>query len=93
MSKPEPYSVPTTRGAYIVTGAASGLGTDVARRLLDDGWCVLACDVNAEVDERFAPGAWDGRVRTAMADIAHPDTAEAMIRAAMGMSDPDSRKG
>lgn len=67
----------------IVTGAANGLGTAIARRLLADGWCVLAADVSADVDQQFQPGAFDGRVRTAVSDIAHPDTAEALVRAAM----------
>lgn len=72
----------TPRSA-IVTGAANGLGTGIARRLLADGWCVVASDVSAEVEERFAAGTHDGRVRTAVADIADPDTAQALVRAAM----------
>jgi NAD(P)-dependent dehydrogenase (short-subunit alcohol dehydrogenase family) len=67
----------------VVTGAARGLGFDVVRRLLGDGWCVVASDVSADVDAAFSPGAFDGRVRTAVADIAGADTAEALVRAAM----------
>jgi NAD(P)-dependent dehydrogenase (short-subunit alcohol dehydrogenase family) len=67
----------------IVTGAANGLGVGIANRLLVDGWCVLAADVSSDVENRFTPGAFDGRVRTAVADVADPDTAEALVRAAM----------
>jgi NAD(P)-dependent dehydrogenase (short-subunit alcohol dehydrogenase family) len=74
---------PATPPCAIVTGAAHGLGLDIARRLLEDGWCVVAADVSADIDSRFEPGMFDGRVRTAVADIAGPDTAEALVRAAM----------
>lgn len=67
----------------IVTGAATGLGAAIATRLLVDGWCVLAADVVADIDRRFEPGAFDGRVRTVVADIAAVDTAEALVRTAM----------
>lgn len=67
----------------IVTGAANGLGTGIAGRLLAEGWCVLAADISDDVDDRFAAEAHDGRVRTAVADIAEAGTAEALVRAAM----------
>lgn len=67
----------------IVTGAATGLGNGIALRLLSDGWCVLATDLNADVDDRFGPGTFDGRVRTAVADVSDPRTAEALVRSAM----------
>jgi NAD(P)-dependent dehydrogenase (short-subunit alcohol dehydrogenase family) len=67
----------------VVTGTAHGLGFDIAKRLLVDGWCVIASDVTADVDSRFEPGTFDGRVRTAVADIAAPDTADALVRTAL----------
>ncbi|BDX29512.1 oxidoreductase [Mycobacterium antarcticum] len=67
----------------IVTGAAHGLGRSVAARLLAEGWCVVAADVSDDVGEHFGAGAFDGRVRAAIADIALPDTAEALVRTAM----------
>lgn len=45
MSKPEPYTVPTDKGAYIVTGAASGLNLEMTRRLLALGCRVSAWDL------------------------------------------------
>ena len=45
MSKPEPYTVPATRGAYVVTGAASGLNLEITRRLLALGCRVSAWDL------------------------------------------------
>ncbi|WP_274571445.1 SDR family oxidoreductase [Neisseria leonii] len=33
---------------FIVTGAASGIGRALSRRLLDAGHCVCACDIDAE---------------------------------------------
>jgi NAD(P)-dependent dehydrogenase (short-subunit alcohol dehydrogenase family) len=73
----------TTHRCVIVTGAAHGLGRSVAQRLLGDGWCVVAADVSDTVGEHFAAGTFDGRVRAAIADIALPDTAEGLVRAAM----------
>jgi NAD(P)-dependent dehydrogenase (short-subunit alcohol dehydrogenase family) len=67
----------------IVTGAAHGLGRSVAARLLAEDWCVVAADVSDDVGEHFGAGAFDGRVRAAIADIALPDTAEALVRTAM----------
>ena len=34
--------------AALVTGAASGIGRAIAQRLVDDGWAVLAVDLNAD---------------------------------------------
>jgi NAD(P)-dependent dehydrogenase (short-subunit alcohol dehydrogenase family) len=73
----------TTPRCAVVTGTAHGLGVDIAKRLLDDGWCVIASDVTADVDARFEPGMFDGRVRTAVADIAEPHTADALVRTAL----------
>lgn len=36
----------------IVTGAASGIGKEVARQLADDGWRVAITDINADGRER-----------------------------------------
>ena len=45
--------------------------------------CVVAADVSDDVGEYFGAGAFDGRVRAAIADIALPDTAEGLVRTAM----------
>lgn len=67
----------------IVTGAAQGLGHGVASRLLADGWCVVAADVSDDVTVSFGAGTFDGRVRTVVADIAAPRSADALVLAAM----------
>ena len=45
MSKPEPYTVASSRGAYVVTGAGSGLNLAITRRLLELGCTVSAWDL------------------------------------------------
>lgn len=67
----------------IVTGAADGLGRDIAQRLLTDGWCVVAADISPAVGDIFTAGAFDGRVRATVADIAGPDAGDALVRTAM----------
>ncbi|MDH6197388.1 NAD(P)-dependent dehydrogenase (short-subunit alcohol dehydrogenase family) [Mycobacterium frederiksbergense] len=67
----------------VVTGSADGLGLGVTRRLLADGWCVVAADISDAVGELFPAGSHDGRVRAVVADIAAPDTADALVRTAM----------
>jgi 3-hydroxybutyrate dehydrogenase len=39
----------------LVTGAASGIGRAIARRLVDDGWHVLAADLHADVETPGSP--------------------------------------
>lgn len=75
MSKPEPYSVPTTRGAYIVTGAASGLNLEITRRLLALGCHVSAWDLargglEGIADRKLTFHALDVRDRAAQARAA-----------------------
>jgi NAD(P)-dependent dehydrogenase (short-subunit alcohol dehydrogenase family) len=54
-----------------VTGAASGIGRGTARRLLDDGWTVVAMDVSeqglAKLREEF--GIYGTRLDTVHADV------------------------
>jgi NAD(P)-dependent dehydrogenase (short-subunit alcohol dehydrogenase family) len=44
----------------LVTGAAQGLGAEIARRFRAEGAYVFLCDVNAEAGERTARGIGDG---------------------------------
>lgn len=54
-----------------ITGAASGIGRGAARRLLDDGWTVVALDVSeeglAKLREEF--GVYGTRLDTVRADV------------------------
>jgi len=54
-----------------ITGAASGIGRGTARRLLDDGWTVVAMDVSeqglAKLREEF--GLYGSRLDTVVADV------------------------
>jgi NAD(P)-dependent dehydrogenase (short-subunit alcohol dehydrogenase family) len=63
-----------------ITGAASGIGRGTARRLLDDGWTVVALDVSEKglkaLSEEFA--GYGGRLDTQVADV----TSEASLAAA-----------
>jgi NAD(P)-dependent dehydrogenase (short-subunit alcohol dehydrogenase family) len=64
-----------------ITGGASGIGRGTAKRLLDDGWTVVALDRSeaglARLAEEFA--GYGGRLETAVADV----TSEASLAAAM----------
>src|SRR3954468_7943974 len=63
----------------LVTGAARGIGAATVRRLLDDGWSVMAVDVCADDPGLGYPLATraelegllraDGRVTTVVADV------------------------
>ncbi|MQA11016.1 MAG: SDR family oxidoreductase [Pseudonocardiaceae bacterium] len=61
----------------VVTGATSGMGRAVAMRLLDEGWTVLAVDINVEgpIKDRL-PAA---RHRTCQADVADRIAVESLI--------------
>jgi NAD(P)-dependent dehydrogenase (short-subunit alcohol dehydrogenase family) len=43
----------THQDVAIVTGAGSGIGLATARRLLSQGWSVVAADLNAEALHAF----------------------------------------
>jgi NAD(P)-dependent dehydrogenase (short-subunit alcohol dehydrogenase family) len=57
----------------LVTGAASGIGRAIARRLADEGAAVVATDVQDEAGEAVAAGIRDGGGR---AVFAHHDVAD-----------------
>ncbi len=69
-----------TRKRAVVTGAASGIGKAVARRLLAEGCEVLAVDVDGErLDGIAAEGC-----ATRVVDVADPDQRQALAEAADG---------
>lgn len=74
-----------TDKAAIVTGAASGLGRAIARRLASEGSAVVIADANEahalrERDEIMAAG---GRALAVRADVSRPDDVAAMVAAAL----------
>jgi 3-oxoacyl-[acyl-carrier protein] reductase len=56
--------------AAIVTGAAGGIGSAVAARLLEEGCKVLAVDLNEDAVRRACPDAGPDRLLAAAADVA-----------------------
>jgi NAD(P)-dependent dehydrogenase (short-subunit alcohol dehydrogenase family) len=67
----------------VVTGAASGMGAAAAQLLVDAGWTVLLCDLDAERLAQ-AQGRLPGRTEVLAGDIANPDYGQALIAALAG---------
>ncbi len=65
-------------GSAIITGAARGLGSGVAERLLSDGWSVLLVDLDDAVHGTASDLAAQGLPALAMtADVTDPDACAA----------------
>lgn len=58
---------------FLVTGAASGIGLALTRRLLGAGERVCACDVNAAALQALLPLAAPGQLRTEVLDVRDPE--------------------
>lgn len=65
-------------GAVVVTGAAGGIGGGIVARLLADGWCVVATDLDAEGLARMEAGANDPRLTTATMDVSRSEVVRAV---------------
>jgi 3-oxoacyl-[acyl-carrier protein] reductase len=72
----------TGRGSVIVTGGASGIGSDVARRLACDGWCVAVADVNAQKVAAVAADLPGGGHLAVVMDVADEASVESAFDAA-----------
>jgi NAD(P)-dependent dehydrogenase (short-subunit alcohol dehydrogenase family) len=63
-------------GLVAITGAASGIGRGTAKRLLEDGWTVIALDVAeaglADLRKTFA--VHGGRLHTRTCDVTSPES-------------------
>ena len=60
----------------IVTGAASGIGLAIARKLLQEGAYVVACDINQAALE----ASFDGDARIMAIDLTQESDVEAMVQ-------------
>ena len=72
----------------VVTGGASGIGAATVARFLDDGWTVVAADLNGASGERLLAehegAAKDGRLLFARCDVAEEDDVRTAIDTALG---------
>lgn len=70
--------------SIIVTGAGSGIGEGIARRLAAEGAAVLVADINAAPGERVAAdiAAAGGRARFVAADVTRSDDWARLVQAA-----------
>jgi hypothetical protein len=66
----------------LVTGAAKGIGRAIARRLLEDGWCVVAVDLS-ESELARVYGRARRRVAIVAGDVAEDGTAKRATAAAL----------
>ncbi|MBV9484438.1 MAG: SDR family oxidoreductase, partial [Frankiaceae bacterium] len=74
----------------LVTGGARGIGAATVRKLAEDGWAVLACDIAADIPELGYPMASeaelhelvassDGTVKAHVADVRDADAMHAAV--------------
>ncbi|MEP7160154.1 MAG: SDR family NAD(P)-dependent oxidoreductase, partial [Dermatophilaceae bacterium] len=68
----------TRRGIAVVTGASSGIGRAVARRLVTDGYVVIAA---ARRQERLDELAAQIGCRTQRCDVTNPDDVTRLAQA------------
>lgn len=76
------FPAPHADGTCVVTGASSGIGEQIARRLAGDGYNLTLVDREAEPLEQVAGELRDKHsveVRTFAADLRNPDSREAAI--------------
>ncbi|MDU0328457.1 SDR family NAD(P)-dependent oxidoreductase [Microbacterium sp. KSW2-21] len=59
----------TIRPTVLITGAASGLGRVVAEKAVDEGWNIVAIDVDGPALDRLLPEAPGERVHRETADV------------------------
>jgi NAD(P)-dependent dehydrogenase (short-subunit alcohol dehydrogenase family) len=72
-------------GIAVVTGAASGMGQAAARLMVEAGWPLLACDLNAERLDAAAAGLLDnGVVETLAGDVSAADFGDKLVSALAG---------
>lgn len=74
-----------TDSVAIVTGAASGIGRACARRFLEEGAVVLACDIDGAGLEKLAAVGGQGRLHTAVCDVTKRADAEASVEQALSL--------
>jgi short-subunit dehydrogenase len=77
-----PFPEPHADATCLVTGASSGIGEQIARRLGADGYNLTLVDRDAEPLERVAAELRDAHgveVRTFAADLRNPDSREAAV--------------
>ena len=68
---------------HVITGAASGIGFELARMLLQRGDCVLACDIQSGPMEKLRPfAAAPERLQILQLDVREPGQWESIMQAA-----------
>lgn len=74
-----------TDSVAIITGAASGIGRACARRFLEEGAVVLACDIDGAGLEKLSAVGGQGRLHTAVFDVTKRADAEASVEQALSL--------
>lgn len=64
---------------FLVTGAASGIGFELARQLLARGERVCACDINVAPMQALLGGARDGQLRVEKLDVRDPEAWNSLV--------------
>lgn len=65
----------------VVTGASVGIGGGTAKRLLDDGWCVVGVDIKLDGFEALS-AQFPGQTVAVLGDVAERDTHARAVAAA-----------